>query len=95
MCLGLMAILIHCRERARAVFWRWFLLLTCLALAVAARAANSPAESLELQVKAAFLYNFAKSMATVSGYLRPYQSICFQRGLLRPLQLVSNCDGVL
>ena len=60
MCLGLMAILIHCSERARAVFWRWFPLVICLALAVAADAANSPAESLELQVKAAFLYNFAK-----------------------------------
>src|SRR5437879_3564086 len=50
-----MANLIQCGERVRAVLWRLFPLMTCLALAaslvVAADAANAPAESLELQVK--------------------------------------------
>ena len=59
-----MASLIHCGERAGAVSRRLFPLVTGLtlaaSLAVEAHAADLPAESLELQVKAAFLYNFAK-----------------------------------
>src|SRR5712692_6709556 len=61
---GLMAMLIHAGERAGAIPWRFVPLVTGLALAaslnVAAHAADSGADSLELQVKAAFLYNFAK-----------------------------------
>jgi len=60
----LIAILIHGRERSGAVPWRLFPLVTGLALAaslaVAAHAADPRADSLELQVKAALLYNFAK-----------------------------------
>jgi hypothetical protein len=61
---GLMAILIHCGKRAGTVPRRVFPLVISLALAaslaVAADAADSRAGLLELQVKAAFLYNFAK-----------------------------------
>ena len=59
-----MAILIHCGEWGGAVSRCLFPLVTCLALAVslsvAADAAARPADSIELQVRAAFLYNFAK-----------------------------------
>jgi hypothetical protein len=61
---GLMAMPIHGGERAGAIPWRLVPLVTSLALAaslaVAADAADPRAGSLELQVKAAFLYNFAK-----------------------------------
>lgn len=59
-----MASLIHCGKRAATFPWSLFRLVTGLALAatlaVAAHAADPQADSLELQVKAAFLYNFAK-----------------------------------
>jgi hypothetical protein len=59
-----MANLIRCGKQSRVVTTRLVPLITGLALAaslaVAAHAADPRAETLELQVKAAFLYNFAK-----------------------------------
>ena len=60
---GLLAMLHHGTDRAGAIPWRIVQLVTSLALATFLAVAADPdprAGSLELQVKAAFLYNFAK-----------------------------------
>ena len=60
---GLLAMLLRGEDRAGAIPWRIVQLVTSLALAASLAVAADPdprAGSLELQVKAAFLYNFAK-----------------------------------
>ena len=60
---GLRAMLLHGEDLAGAIPWRLVPLVTSLALAAFLAVAADPdprAGSLELQVKAAFLYNFAK-----------------------------------
>jgi hypothetical protein len=80
---GLAAILIHYGERVVAVATRTIPLVPGLALAasmaVAAHGADSRAEPLELQVKAAFLYNFAKFVEwpSVAGSTGANSSLTF------------------